>query len=329
MSTGTRRKLIMAISMSMLVPLTSFAQQQPKVWRVGFLVGGPRPADGLPPAVLRRSLEELGYVPGKNVQYEGRWAEGNSSRIPELAAELVQSRVDLIVTMGWPAAHEMKNATSTIPIVSAFTGDPVGTGLVTSLSRPGANLTGVADMAVDLAAKRMELLKEAVPKASRIGVLWNQADLGMTSRYREIDRAARALGVTVQAHGVLQPEDFDAAFAAMLRERPDAIFMISDALTTSNRKRVIDFADAHRIPAMFEFSTNVESGGLMSYGPSFDDTFRRLAFYVDRILKGAKPGELPMEQPTRFYLFVNQRAARAISIRIPDSIILRADKVIE
>lgn len=326
---NTRRKLLVAISMSTLAPFFCFAQQQSKVWRVGFLQGGPRPPDGLPPAVLRKSLEELGYVQGKNLQYEGRWAQGNSSRIPELAAELVQSRVDVIVTTGWPAAQAAKNATSTIPIVIAFAGDAVGTGLVTSLSRPGANLTGISDMAVDLAAKRMELLKETVPKASRIAVLWNQADLGMTSRYREIDRAARSLGVSVLAHGVLEPADFDAAFAAMTREHPDAIFMISDALTTSNRKRVIDFADAQRIPAMFEFSVNVENGGLMSYGPSFDDTFRRLSFYVDRILKGAKPGELPMEQPTRFYLFLNQKAARAISIKIPDSIILRADKVIE
>ena len=324
-----RRKLLVAIGIGSLAPLRSVAQQQPKVWRVGFLSGGPRSPDGLPPAALRKSLEEFGYVQGRNLQYEGRWAQGNSARVPELAAELVQSHVDVIVTLGWPAAQAAKNVTSSIPIVSAFAGDPVGTGLVTSLSRPGANLTGIADMAVDLAAKRMELLKETVPKASRVAVLWNQADLGMTSRYREIDRAARTLGVTVQAHGVLQPADFDAAFAAMVRERPDAIFMISDVLTTANRQRVIDFADAHRIPAMFEFSANVESGGLMSYGPGFEDTFRRMALYVDRILKGAKPGELPMEQPTRFYLFVNQKAARAISIKIPDSILLRADKVIE
>lgn len=326
---NTRRKLLVAISISSLTPLCSLAQQQPKVWRVGFLQGGPRPPDGLPPGVLRKALEELGYVQGKNVQYEGRWAGGNTARIPELAIELVQSRVDLIVTMGWPAAQGMKNATSSIPIVSAFAGDPVGTGLVTSLSRPGANLTGIADMAVDLAAKRMELLKETVPKASRVAVLWNQADLGMTSRYREIDRAARTLGVTVQAHGVLQPADFDAAFAAMVRERPDAIFMISDALTTANRQRVIDFADTHRIPAMFEFSVNVESGGLMSYGPSLEDTFNRLAHYIDRILKGAKPAELPMEQPTRFYLFINQKTAKMISVKIPDSVMIRADKVIE
>jgi len=249
--------------------------------------------------------------------------------MPALAQELVNEHVDVIVATGWPAAQAAKNATNTIPIVIAFAGDAVGTGLVTSLSRPGANLTGISDMAVELSAKRLELLKETVPKVSRIGVLWNQADLGMTSRYREIDRAARTLGVSVQAHGVLQAEDFDTAFAAMTRDRPDAIFMVSDSLTTINRKRVIDFADAQRIPAMFEFSVLVENGGLMSYGPSFDDAFQRIAYYVDRIIKGAKPAELPMEQPTRFYLFVNQKTAKMISIKIPESILLRADKVIE
>ena len=323
-----RRKVLIALATSSIA-LTLKARAQTKIWRVGVLQSSLRPADGLPPAALRKALAGLGYVEGKNVAYEGRWADGKTALLPGLAQELVNSHVDIIVTTGWPAAQAAKNATATIPVVTAFAGDPVGTGLVTSLSRPGANVTGVADMAVDLAAKRMELLKETVPKASRIAVLWNQADLGMTSRYREIDRAARALGVTVQAHGVLDPADFDAAFSAMVRERPDAIFMISDVLTTLNRKRVIDFADSQRIPAMFEFSVNVESGGLMSYGPSFDDTFNRLAYYVDRILKGAKPAELPMEQPTRFYLFINQKTARIISVKIPESIILRADKVIE
>ena len=301
----------------------------PKMWRIGVLQPVPRPADGLPAAALRKALAEHGYVEGKNVIYEGRWAEGNTALLPGLAQELVNNHADVIVTTGWPAAQAAKNATSIIPIVVSFAGDAVGTGLVTSLSRPGGNLTGISDMAVELSAKRMELLKETVPKVSKIAVLWNQADLGMTSRYREIDRAARALGVTVQAHGVLAAGDFDTAFAAMTRERPDAIFMVSDSLTTINRKRVIDFADSQRIPAMFEFSVLVENGGLMSYGPSFDDAYQRIAYYVDRIFKGAKPAELPMEQPTRFYLFVNQKTAKTISIKIPDSIIMRADKVIE
>jgi putative tryptophan/tyrosine transport system substrate-binding protein len=326
----SRRKLLIALGASSLAaPLGLFAQQQGKVWRIGFLQAGPRPADGLPPAALRKALAEFGYAEGNSVVYEGRWAEGKVARLPELAAELVQHRVDAIVVLGWPATRAVKNATSTIPIVIAFAGEAVGTGLVVSLSRPGANLTGISDMAVELAAKRMELLKETVPKASRIAILWNQDDLGMTLRYREIDRAARALGVSVQALGVREPNDFDAAFSAMSREHPDALFMVSDVLTTLNRKRVIEFAEVHRIPAMFEFSVVVQDGGLMSYGPSFDDAFRRIAYYVDRILKGAKPADLPMEQPTRFYLFLNLKTARALGIKIPQSILARADQVIE
>ncbi len=326
----TRRRFVLVLSAGLLAAPTGLqAQTSGKTWHIGVLSSMQRPPDGLPPATLRKSLAALGYVEGKNVAYAGRWADGKTAIMPALAQELVNEHVDVIVATGWPAAQAAKNATNTIPIVIAFAGDAVGTGLVTSLSRPGANLTGISDMAVELSAKRLELLKETVPKVSRIGVLWNQADLGMTSRYREIDRAARTLGVSVQAHGVLQAEDFDTAFAAMTRDRPDAIFMVSDSLTTINRKRVIDFADAQRIPAMFEFSVLVENGGLMSYGPSFDDAFQRIAYYVDRIIKGAKPAELPMEQPTRFYLFVNQKTAKTIAIKIPDSILLRADKVIE
>lgn len=315
---------------TLAIGATAHAQMQAtKVWHVAMLQAGPKTVDGLPPASLRKALSALGYVEGKNITYSGRWAEGNTTLLPQLAKELVDSHADIIVTTGWPAAQAAKNATATIPIVISFAGDAAGTGLVTSLSRPGSNLTGVSDMAVELSAKRLELLKEMVPKIGKIAVLWNQADLGMTSRYREIDRAARELNVSVQAHGVLQPADFDAAFNAMRKDKPDAIFMVSDSLTQANRKRVIDFADSQRIPAMFENSLNVENGGLMSYGPSFEDAFQRMAYYVDRILKGAKAGELPMEQPTRFYLFVNQKTAKSISIRIPDSILVRADKVIE
>lgn len=326
-----RRRILIAAGISALaICASSLAQQPPgKTWHVAMFQAGPRPADGMPPAPLRKALAGLGYIEGKNVAYTGRWAEGNVALLPQLAQELVNEHVDVIVATGWPAAQAAKNATASIPIVIAFAGDALGTGLVTSLSRPGSNLTGISDMAVELSAKRLELLKEMVPKIGKIGVLWNQADLGMTSRYREIDRAARELAVTVQAHGVLQPADFEVAFNAMRRDKPDAIFMISDSLTTANRKRVIDFADSQRVPAMFEFSINVESGGLMSYGPSFEDTFNRMAYYIDRILKGTKAGELPMEQPTRFYLFINQKAAKTIAIRIPDSIIMRADKVIE
>ena len=311
------------------VPLRGFAQQQRKVWRVGFLQNGVRPPDGLPPAALRQALAELGYAEGNNVIYEGRWAEGKLARLPELAADLVQRRVDAIVVIGWAATQAVKNATSIIPIITAGAGDAVGTGLVASLPRPGANLTGFSDMGVELAAKRLELLKEMVPKASRIAIMWNQDDLGMTLRYREVDRAARVLGVTVQALGVREPDDFGVAFSAMARERPDALFLVTDVLTSLNRKRVMEFAETHRIPAMYEFSSFVQDGGLMSYGPSVDERFSRAAYYVDRILKGAKPADLPMEQPTRYYLFINLKTAKALGIKIPGAIMLRADKVIE
>ncbi|MGH8699691.1 MAG: ABC transporter substrate-binding protein [Burkholderiales bacterium] len=310
-------------------PVTALAQQKGKVWRIGFLGAGTRPPDGLPPAAFRQGLAELGYVEGRNLMYEGRWAEAKFGRLPELVAELVQLRVDAIVVIGWQASEALRRATSTIPIVTAGASDAVGSGLVASLSHPGANLTGMSDMGVELSAKRLELLKETFPKASRIAVLWNQDDRAMTLRYRQIESAARALAVAVQPLGVREPDDFDAAFSAMSRQRPDALFLVTDALTTLNRKRVIEFAATHRIPAMYEYSSLVQDGGLMSYGPSQDDNFRRAAYYVDRILKGTKPGDLPMEQPTRYYLFINLKTAKALGLTIPPSVMVRADRVIE
>jgi len=310
-------------------PLATKAQQQSKIWRVGFLAGAGRPTNGLPPAALREGLAALGYVAGTNLAYEGRWAEGKFDRLPALAAELVQLRVDAIVVLGWLATQAVRRATSTIPIVIAGVGDAVESGLAASLTRPGANLTGMSDLEADLSSKRLQLLKETVPQASRIAVLWNQDDLAMTLRYRKIDAAAHALGVTVQALGVREPDDFEVAFSAMKRERPDALFLVTDALTNLNRKRVIEFAALHRIPAMYENGTYVQDGGLLSYGSNLEDSLRRTAYYVDRILKGAKPGDLPMEQPTRYYLFVNTKTAKTLGLTLPQSVVLRADKVIE
>jgi putative ABC transport system substrate-binding protein len=268
-------------------------------------------------------------VDGKNITYAGRWAEAKANRLPGLAAELVGLKVDLIVTLGGPASEAAKEATSTIPIVTAGAGDAVGTGLIASLARPGGNVTGISDQATELSAKRLEFLKEAVPKASRIAVLWNADDRAMTLRYREIEKASHVLRVTVHPLGVREPDDFDGAFAAMTRERPDALFLVTDSLTILNRKRVLDFAAQHRIPAMYEFSFLVRDGGLMSYGPNLDDNFRRAAVYVDRILKGAKPGELPVEQPTRYYLVVNVKTAKALGLTIPPSVLGRADEIIQ
>ncbi len=298
----TRRAFLGALAGAVLAPISAGAQQPTKVWRIGYLHGAARTPDGAPPAALRQALQALGYVEGKDVTYVGRWAEAKRERLPGLAAELVDLKVDLIVTRGGPAAQAARQATTTIPIVISGAGDAVGTGLISSLAHPGGNITGISDQA---------------------------AELSMTLRYREVERAARILRVTVQPLGVREPEDFDTAFAAMIRNRPDAFFLVTDALTTLNRKRIIDFAAAHRIPAMYEFDFLVRDGGLMSYGWDLDDNLRRAAVYVDKILKGAKPGDLPVEQPTRYYLLINLKTAKALGLTIPQSLLLRADEVIK
>jgi putative ABC transport system substrate-binding protein len=280
--------------------------------------------------VLRETLQELGYVAGRNVVYEARFAEGKMERLPDLATELVQLKVDVIVTQGWRATLAAKQMTSSIPIVIAPTaGDAVASGLIASLARPGGNVTGMSDESVDLSAKRMQLLKEAVPKAALIAIIWNAEDLGMTLRYRGIEEAARNLKVEVLPLAVRSPEEFANAFSEMTRRRPDALFLVADALTTMNRKQAIEFAAANRIPAMYEFSFIVRDGGLMSYGPSAEDSFRRAAHYIDRIFKGAKPSELPAEQPTRYYLSVNLKTAAVLGLAIPRTLLLRADEVVE
>jgi putative tryptophan/tyrosine transport system substrate-binding protein len=326
----TRRALVATLAFSAFVaPFASEAQQRGKTWQIGFLTGGARPPDGAPPLALRQALQELGYVERQNVSYLGRWADAKRDRLPGLAAELVGLKVHVIVTVGGPATDAAKQATSSIPIVMAQVGEAVGIGLIESLARPGGNVTGITDESVALSAKRLELLKEAVPRAVRMAVLWNADDRGMTLRYREVEKAAQTLHVTVQALGVREPNDFDMAFSAMARNRPDALFLVTDALTILNRKRVIDFAEKHRIPAMYESGSLVHDGGLMSYGANPEDNFRRAAFYVDRIFKGAAPNGLPVERPTRYYLAINLKTARALGLTIPPSLLLRADQVIE
>ncbi|HEU5197055.1 MAG TPA: ABC transporter substrate-binding protein, partial [Methylomirabilota bacterium] len=250
-----RRSFVAGVALAaILAPRAAAAQQRGKTWRVGFLSGGAQPPDGAPPASLRKALADLGYVEGQNVVYVGRWAEAKQDRLPALATELVGMKVDAIVTAGGPASGAAKQATPTIPIVLGNVGDADSIGLIDSLARPGGNVTGVTDQSVELSAKRLEVLKDAFPKAERIAVLWNADDRGMTLRYRNVERAARELRVTVQALGVREPDDFDAAFSAMSQHRPDALYLVTDALTQLNRKRVIDYAAAHRIPAMYEFS---------------------------------------------------------------------------
>jgi len=308
-------------------PLAVGAQRPAKLPRIGYLsvVGGA----GSPLAeAFRQGLRDLGYVEGKNVVIEFR-GEGKSDRLPALAAELVQLQVDVIVVYSSVAAQAAKNTTTTVPIVMVSSGDPVATGLVTSLARPGGNITGLTGMATDLSGKRLELLREAVPGLARVAVLWNSLDGAMTLTFGGIQGAARALGVAVQPLGVREAKDIDSAFAAMTKERPDALFMISDVLTHSHIKQVLDFAAQRKLPTMFEGKGPVAEGGLMSYGPNVTDMLRRAAYYVDRILKGAKPSDLPIEQPMRFELVVNLKAAKALGLTFPQSILIRADQVIQ
>ena len=325
-----RRSFIAGVASALAAaPRIAGAQVRGRTWRVGFLSGGSRPPDGALPEGLRRGLTELGYVEGQNAVHVGRWAEARQDRLPALAAELVGLKVDVIVTAGGPASNAARQATASIPIVLGNVGDADSIGLIDSLARPGGNITGVTDQSVGLSAKRLEVLKDAIPKAERIAVLWNADDRGMTLRYRSVEKAAQALRVTVQPLGVREPDDFDAAFSAMTQHRPDALFLVTDALTLLNRKRVIEFALTHRIPAMYEFSTLVRDGGLMSYGADFNENYRRAATYVDRIFRGAAPGALPVERPSRYYLTINLKTAKALGLTFPPSLLVRADEVIE
>jgi putative ABC transport system substrate-binding protein len=320
--------LLLALSFA-LAPADADAQPRGKPWRVGFLSGGARPADGVPPLPLRQALVALGYVEQQNLVYECRWAEAQQERLPALAVELVRANVDVIVTVGGPATAASRKATSTIPIVMALVGDADGIGLINSLAYPGGNVTGVTDQSAELSAKRLELLKEGLPRAERIAVLYNADDQGMVLRYDNVAKAAHTLRVTVQQLGVREPNDFDMAFAAMTKQRPDAMYLVTDALTLLNRKRVIEFAALHRIPAMYESSNLVQDGGLMSYGASQDDNYRRAASYVDRLFKGATPGSLPVERPSRYHLAINVKTAKALGLTLPQPFLLRADQIVE
>jgi len=305
------------------------AQQTGKVWRVGFLGNGARPPDGAAPAQLRQTLQALGYAEGRDITYEGRWGDAHTERLPALAAELLALKVDLIVTNGAPSAAAAKQASSTIPVIVVYAGDAVETGLVASLARPGGNVTGVNDPAAVLSAKRLEILKEVLPASKRIAVLWNAGDSAMTLRYRQIEKAAELLHISIEPLGVREPDDFDVALAAMSRARPDALMMVTDALTTLNRQRVLDYAAANQIPAMYEFASVVKAGGLMSYGVDPGESFRLAAGYVAKVLKGAKPGELPVEQLNRYFLVINLKTAKSLGLTIPQSLLLRTDEMIQ
>ena len=319
---------IVTLTLSFLAAPLVEADAQPsaKVATIGYL----SLAGSVPLAeAFRQGLQDLGYVEGKTIAIVYRSAEGKPERLPALAAELVQLPVDVIVATTGLGAQAAKNTTTTIPIVMVSGADPVAIGLVTSLARPGGNITGLSLMNAELAGKQLQLLKEATASLARVAVLWNARDAVMTNIFSEIRTAAPGLGVTVRPLGVQEAKDIDSAIATMTEERPDALFMITDVLTSKFTRQVVDFAAQRQLPTMFQSSGPVAEGGLMYYGPSSTDAYRRAAYYVDRILKGAKPGDLPVEQPTKFELVVNLKTAKALGITIPPTLLMLADKVIE
>ena len=322
---------IVTLALSFLAaPIEADAQPSAKVATIGYLsMAGGAPGGAPLAESFREGLQDLGYVDGKTIQIAYRSAEGKPERLPALAAELVQLPVDVIFAQSGQVAEAAKDATTVVPIVMVSGADPVAIGLVASLARPGGNITGLSLMSAELAGKRLQLLKEASGSLGRVAVLWNARDAVMTNIFSEIQTAAPVLGVTVQPLGVQEGKDIDGAIAAMTAERPDALFMITDVLTSRYVRQVLDFAMQHQLPTMFQSIGGVAEGGLMSYAPSFTDAYRRAAYYVDRILKGAKPGDLPVEQPTKFELVVNLKTAKALGITIPPALLMLADKVIE
>ena len=303
-------------------------QPQKKIFHVGLLTWAAVPPSGSTTPV-EQGLRKLGYVEGQNVAIEYRYAGGHLENLPELAAELTRLPLDVILTQSYPAALAAKRATSTIPIVVMGAGDPAATGLVGSFARPGGNVTGVSALETELSGKRLELLKETFPKVARVAVLWNAADFGMSLKFREIELAAQRLRMAVQALSVREPSDFDRVFEQMKHKRPDALFVITDPLTQLNRKQLVELATKSRLPAMYENAPYVDDGGLMAYGPSPAENLQQALQHIDKILKGAKPADLPIEQPTKFELLVNLKTAKQIGLTIPPNVLARADRVIK
>ena len=309
-------------------PLAARAQQPAKVPRIGFLFyGSPGPSPGID--AFRQGLRELGYIEGQNIAVEYRFASGRVGQLPELAAELVRLKLDVIVTPTTPASVAAKQATNTIPIVIAGIADAVGAGLITNLARPDGNVTGLTSISAELGGKRLELLKGVVPKASRVAVLHDPADRSNVLILKELQAAAPALGLTLQPLEVQGPGEFEGAFIAMSRERADALFGAPGVLTFEHRKTVVALAAKSRIPTLWGHRQFVDVGGLMSYAVNFYDQCRRAATYVDQILKGSKPADLPVEQPTKFEFILNLKTAKALDLEIPPTLLALADEVIE
>jgi putative ABC transport system substrate-binding protein len=310
-------------------PLAAEAQKAGKVYRVGFLGNSSAALEANLVGPFREGLRELGYVEGRNIVIEYRWAEGKYERFPALIAELAALNVDVIVTAGTPAALAVKRTTPSIPLVMAAVGDPIGVGLVASLARPGGNVTGLSAIAPELEGKRLELLREVVPKLSHIAVLWNPDNPFHAGSVKETRAAAQVLGIKAQLVGVRISEEFPAAFAAIVREQSGALLVLADRIFLHNRARIVDFGAKHRLPGVYPYRELVEAGGLMSFGPSYPGMHRRAAHYVDKILKGSKPADLPVEQPATFELIINLKAAKALGLTIQPSLLQRADELIQ
>ena len=306
-------------------PLGALAQESGKIWRMGFIAQGYEPFYD----ALFEGLRGLGYAEGRNLIVERRYAEGHADRFPEFASEMVRLKVDIIIVTTTPAALAVKNASTTIPVVFPNAISPVESGVVASLAHPGGNVTGGAAQTAVLSAKRLEVIKEVVPGLSRGAVLWNAANPALAYPWRESQSAADALGVTLQSIEVRDPKDIETAFAKIAQERPDALIVLQDALTLQHRKEIIDFAIQSRLPGMFVAKEWVVAGGLMSYGESLPDMYRRGAYFVDKILKGAKPADLPVEQVMRFELVLNLKTAGVMGLTIPATILATAEEVIE
>lgn len=310
-------------------PLRAGAQSNAHVYRIGFLGNSTAALEANLVGPFRDGLRDLGYVEGRNITIEYRWAEGNYKRFPKLVDELLAAGVEIIVTAGTPAAQAVERATRTVPLVMVAVGDPVGTHLVASLARPGGNATGLTSIAPDLEGKRLELLTQVTPALSRVAVLWNPDNAFHVGAERQVHDAAAVLRLDVVSVPVRTAADFDRAFDAIASARADAMTVLADRVFLHNRVRIVEFAARRRLPAVYPYRELVDAGGLMSFGPDYSDMHRRAATYVDRILKGAKPADLPIEQPKQFELVINLRTARALGIAVPTPLLLRASDLIE
>jgi len=325
-----RREFIKAMAGSAVAwPLTARAQQAGKIWRIGMLETTSATLNAANVEAFRSALQRLGYIEGQNLVIDYRSADGRSERLPALAAELIRVKSDIIVTRGTPSALAVKNATTTIPIVMAAIGEPVETGLVASLPRPGGNITGLSAFVTELAAKRIEMLKELAPQIARVGLIDNMSNRSVPPQWDETKFAAQALRIEAHLFDVRKPEDIARAFDAALEKRVDALTVGNDTVVIASRSQVAVLAARHRLPAIYATREFVDAGGLLSYAAHYPDLYRRAAAYVDKIFKGAKPADLPVEQPTKFELVINLKTARGLGLTVPPMLLARADEVIE